>query len=470
MQELVFTGLVPHPPILIPAVGADESKEVLQTRQALERLSSELVARRAQTLVLLTPHGPVFQDAIAVHMLPTVSGSLADFGAPGIVVDMPIDTDLGQLMVDAAQKDGLSIAPVTEEWAVEWQAEELDHGSVVPLYFLQQAGWRGKLLPISVGMLPPIELYALGMALQRAIDQSGLRVAVLASGDLSHRLPEPSAEGFDREIVRLLGDGDFAQLFRLEQEKCEKAASCALRPLYMMAGLLDGIGVQATVHSYEGPFEVGYAVASLVPDRPDPERRMLDRLKLERLDRIKHRRQLAHPAVTLARLALEHYVQTGMELDYSAGAPHAGTAPWRLPADMPERLGVFVSIRLDGELRGCIGSVEPTEPSLFLEIVRMAIGAGTGDPRFLPVEEADLPFLDYSVDLIGPLEPATATQLDPAVYGIVVLKDDQMGVLLPAIPGIQRPDQQVSLACDKAGLDPQDLKISIKRFRTQHLT
>lgn len=172
---------------------------------------------------------------------------------------------------------------------------------------------------------------------------------------------------------------------------------------------LDGISVRATVHSYEGPFEVGYAVASLVPVSLDHGRRLLDRLR-----------------------------------------PHECRAPWRLPPDLPERLGVFVSIRLDGELRGCVGSVERTEPVLFLEIVRMAIGAGTGDPRFSPVEEAGIPFLDYSVDLIGPLEPTTRAQLDPTVYGIVVPKGDEMGVLLPAIVGVEGSDEQLRIACDKA--------------------
>lgn len=118
-----------------------------------------------------------------------------------------------------------------------------------------------------------------------------------------------------------------------------------------------------------------------------------------------------HPVATLARIALEHYVKTGLELDFSAGAPHEGTAPWRLPPDLPARAGVFVTLHLGGQLRGCMGHTAPSEPTLALEVVRTAIQAGTGDPRFQPVEEEDLPRLAYTVDVIEPPEERNGAEL-----------------------------------------------------------
>jgi AmmeMemoRadiSam system protein A len=364
------------------------------------------------------------------------------------------------------------VAPVTGEWAREWQAEKLDHGTMVPLYFLKRAGFTGQLLPVAMGMLAPTQLYAFGRALQAAVDESGRRIAVLASGDLSHRLTpdapagyNPRGKDFDREIVEALGRGDLARIFHLDHDLCEAAGECGLRPLMMLTGALDGLRVKPQVLSYEGPFGVGYAVVTMRPGGPDPGRRLGETLAHDREARVAQRRAMAHPIVNLARAALEHYVKTGLEIDFSAGAPHEGTAPWRLPPDLPEQAGTFVSLKMDGELRGCMGTTGPTESTLALEVVRNAIMAGTRDPRFSPVEEEELPFIDYSVDVLGEPEPCALADLDPAVYGVIVEKGNRRGLLLPDLAGVDTVEEQVSIACRKAGLSPDDRGLSLFRFR-----
>jgi MEMO1 family protein len=472
MQELVYTALVPHPPLLVSEVGGEEVGRVRATHAAMEQVAADLTALNPETVVIISPHGPVFHDAIAVHMLDAIQGDFGAFGARGVTFDLPIDRDLAALVIDSARKCGISVAPVTEEWAGEWRAERLDHGTMVPLYFVQQAGWQGKILPIAMGMLPPVQLYAFGQALQEAIDRSDRRIAVLASGDLSHRLTpdapagyNPDAHQFDREVVEALGRGDLGHLFRLDPELCEKAGECGLRPMMMLAGALDGIHVHPTVLSYEGPFGVGYAVVPMLPGAEDAGRRLREGLEKSRRERVEKRRQQAHPLVALARAALEHYVETGLELDFSAGAPHEGTAPVQLPPGLPERAGIFVSLKLDGELRGCMGTTEPTEPSLALEVVKNAIMAGTGDPRFSPVEDEDLPFLEYSVDVLHPAEPCKVEDLDPSRYGVIVRKGRHTGLLLPDLPGVDTVEEQVSIAIQKAGLSPNETNVSLHRFR-----
>ncbi len=474
LQELIYAALVPHPPIVVPAVGKEEGERVQATRRAMEEVAARLAALRPDGIVIITPHGPVFHDAVAVHMVEEIGGDLAAFGAPEVALSVPVDRELGEQVISAAREAGIMTAPVTEEWIAEWEAERLDHGSVVPLYFLQQAGWRSPVLPVAMGILPPVQLYAFGMALGRAIDRSGRRIAVLASGDLSHRLtPEapaghaPGAERFDQEVVEALEQADMARLFRLDPDLVELAGECGLRPLMMLAGALDGIRVEPRVLSYEGPFGVGYAVAELRPAGPDPERALLERLQRERKARVERRRARAHPLVRLARAALEHYVETGMALDFSSGAPHEGTAPLELPAGLPERAGVFVTLRIDGDLRGCMGTTTPTEPSLALEVVRSAIDAGTADPRFLPVEDEELPYLDYTVHLVEEPEPCTAADLDPQVYGVIAQAGGQSGVLLPGLPGIRTAQEQLELACRKAGVRPDDPELRLFRFRVR---
>jgi MEMO1 family protein len=472
MQELIYAALVPHPPIIVPAVAGEDHDRVRATHQAMQRVAEELAQLKPDTVVVISPHGPVFRDAIAVHLLPSIQGDLRPFRAPEVAFDLPIDRELGNLVVAAARKADIPVAAVTEEWAEEWQAKRLDHGTMVPLYFLQEAGWFGQILPIAMGMLTPVQLYAFGQALQDAIDESDRRIAVLASGDLSHRLTpdapagfHPDAHQFDRQVVEALGRGDLMHIFNLDHDLCEKAGECGLRPLMMLAGTLDGIHIHPQVLSYEGPFGVGYAVVNMSPGAADPGRQLRTMLEKSREQRVELRRRNAHPVVNLARAALEHYVETGLEIDFSAGAPHEGTAPWRLPDDLPERAGVFVSLKIDGELRGCMGTTEPTKSTLALEVVNNAVMAGAQDPRFGPVEEEELPFIDYSVDVLEAAEPATLEQLDIQQYGVIVEKGRKRGLLLPDLPGVDSVEEQVAIACRKAGLDQSEDGIQLYRFK-----
>lgn len=474
MPDLIYTALVPHPPILIPAVGGEESERCHTTRESLRRLAAEVVGMAPEVVVIISPHGPVFSDAIAVHRLPSIAGDLSAFGVPQVSLSAVIDQELGDKLLAEAREARIPIAPVTPEWAAEWEAEQLDHGTLVPLYFLQEAGYTGAILPVAMGMMPPVQLYTFGQALQRAIDRSGRRTVVLASGDLSHRLSPDAPDGyapegqtFDREVVESLGRGDLAALFQIDPGCRERAGECGYRPLLMLTGVLDGLWVQPMVHSYEHPFGVGYAVVSLQPNGTDETRRLRPHLERSRQGRIERRRAQAHPVVQLARAALEHYVETGLEIDFSAGAPHEGTTPWVLPDGLPDRAGVFVTITMDGDLRGCIGSTAPTEPNLALEIVRNAIEAGTRDPRFSPVDDDELPYLDYKVDILEEPEPATFDQLEPKRYGVVVRKGELAGLLLPDLDGVDTAEQQVTIACRKAGLEPDEPGLELYRFRVR---
>lgn len=474
VSSLIFTALVPHPPIAIPAVGGEESERCHTTRESLRRLAEELLQLNPEVVVIISPHGPVFHDAIAIHRLDAIEGDLTAFGVEGLALSATIDQPLGELVVAEARTARLSVAPVTPEWAAEWQAERLDHGTFVPLHFLREAGYTGPILPVAMGMLPPLDLYTFGQVLQKAIDRSGKRVAVLASGDLSHRLsPEapagfaPEGADFDREVVEALGRGDLAALFAIEPDCRERAGECGYRPLLMLAGVLDGLAVKPLVYSYEHPFGVGYAVISLTPAGPDPARQLRPGLEEARTEQLERQRAEAHPVAQLARAALEHFVVTGLELDFSAGAPHEGTAAWQLPAVLPERAGCFVTLTVDGDLRGCMGTTGPTGPTLALEIVQNAIKAGTGDPRFSPVEEEELPYLVYKVDILGEPERTTLDQLDPRQYGVIVHKGDQVGLLLPDLPGVDSVEEQVTIACRKAGLLPDEPGLELARFQVR---
>ena len=135
-----------------------------------------------------------------------------------------------------------------------------------------------------------------------------------------------------------------------------------------------------------------------------------------------------------------------------------------LPDELPARAGAFVSLHdAAGELRGCIGTIAATQPTLADEIIHNAVQAGFHDPRFPPLEASELDGLSVSVDVLGDAEPATPDDLDPARYGVIVSRGWQRGLLLPDLEGVDTVSQQIAIALAKAGIRP-DEEYELERF------
>lgn len=139
----------------------------------------------------------------------------------------------------------------------------------------------------------------------------------------------------------------------------------------------------------------------------------------------------------------------------------------RCPEDVPDELtgraGVFVSLKKRGELRGCIGTIEPTQESAASEIIRNAVCAATQDPRFHPVAENELDELSYSVDVLTTPEPTTPEELDAKKYGVIVQSGSRKGLLLPDLDGVDTPQEQIAIAKRKAQI-AQDEPFQLSRF------
>lgn len=161
--------------------------------------------------------------------------------------------------------------------------------------------------------------------------------------------------------------------------------------------------------------------------------------------------------VLLARKTIETYLRTGRIL-----SPEG--------ADIPEgadtvRAGAFVSLHRHGALRGCIGTIAPVRASLAEEIVRNAVAAATEDPRFRPLTERELEDLEIGVDVLGEAEDISSpAELDVKRYGVIVTKGWRRGLLLPDLDGVDTVEDQVSIACRKAGLSPDEPGIRLQRF------
>ncbi|MDA8168563.1 MAG: AmmeMemoRadiSam system protein A [Nitrospiraceae bacterium] len=165
-----------------------------------------------------------------------------------------------------------------------------------------------------------------------------------------------------------------------------------------------------------------------------------------------------HPLVALVKKAVEQFVRKGQVI----------SSDEELSRQMSERAGVFVCLKKDGQLRGCIGTIEPLTGCVTEEAVRNAIASATEDPRFLPVEEHELPGLEYTVDVLCPPEKITSLSgLDPSRYGVIVRKGNRKGLLLPCIEGVDTVQEQLRIAKAKAGIDPGDADIEISRFEVK---
>ncbi len=448
--------IVPHPPILLPEVGRGEERRIQATADAYREAARRIARLKPDTVVLASPHATLYADYFHISPGKRAQGDMRQFRAPDVTVKAEYDEPLVKAIADAAKAARIPAGTLGE------RERALDHGSVIPLRFLEGAGVKANLVRMGLSGLSPLMHYRLGACVAQAAQALGRSIVFIASGDLSHKL---SAEGpygfapegprFDEEITKAMADGDFIKFLSFDPDYAEAAAECGLRSCMLLAGALDGLAVKPELLSYEGPFGVGYAVAAFEVTGTDENRRFGDAYERQRLENAAKRKANEDAYVRLARYSLETYIKTGERA--------------ALPRDIPEELlktraGAFVSLKLDGRLRGCIGTTEPTKKHIAAEILQNAVSAGTEDPRFDPVTEEELPALTYSVDVLGEAEPIESEEeLDVKRYGVIVSAGFKRGLLLPDLAGVDTVREQVDIARRKAGIREGE-PVKLQRF------
>jgi AmmeMemoRadiSam system protein A len=165
-----------------------------------------------------------------------------------------------------------------------------------------------------------------------------------------------------------------------------------------------------------------------------------------------------HPVVKLAKDAVELYVREGKVLPVREE---------ELSAELKQRAGVFVCLKIRGVLRGCIGTFQPSEPSIAHETVRNAVSAATCDPRFFCVQTRELDGIEYTVDVLTlPERVKGRDELDPRRYGVIVQAGARRGLLLPDLDGVDTVETQISIAMQKAGIPP-GAEVELYRFEVR---
>jgi AmmeMemoRadiSam system protein A/AmmeMemoRadiSam system protein B len=445
---------------MVPEVGREAIVEVRSSIEAMADLTARVIRSGAETVVIISPHAPLEPDAFVAYDGPQLYADFANFRAPAATVHAQLDDELLHQITRIATEQNLK--------TVRIRGFDLDHGTAVPLYFLQRNGWNGRVVALGYSFLPNEDHVRFGKCVRQAIEEVGRPVAFIASGDLSHRLKleapagyNPEAHLFDEEVVDAIRSCATKRIVDLDPELRRTAGECGYRSMLVAIGVAHELEPSCEVINYEAPFGVGYLVAQLFAgsadvssaQRAEPTQSIAGSADVPSAP--PERPQSSLPA--LARQVVEAFVTKGEVID----------PPQTMSDLLGQRAGCFVSIKtLAGELRGCIGTIEPSKDTLAEEIILNAISAATRDPRFAPVREDELRRLKYSVDVLSQPEPVKLEDLNPEIYGVIV--EDKAGVrrglLLPNLKGIETAAQQVEIASRKAGIPPGD-EIKLWRFR-----
>ena len=447
--------LVPHPPLIVPGVG--KGNEIPDTRRAYEQIAAEIANVNPDTAVVISPHGVMYSDYFHIAPGESAAGDFGSFGQKQIKFSINCDAEFATLISALAQKKGLPAGPLGEK------KPALDHGVMVPLYFFSRAFFfvtKLKIIRVSLSGLSAISHYRLGMCIAEAGKLLGRKFVIVASGDMSHRLSAEgpygfAAEGpeFDKLMRDCIENGQMQKLIGTDPALCENAAECGFKSIVVMAGALDGYEINSKVLCYEGPYGVGYLTASF--EAAGKTESMLPALIADKNAKTDAIREAEDEYARLARLNVEHFVRTGAKLSRSKKIPQAM---------LNTRAGVFVSIKKDGALRGCIGTISPMQSNVYEEILENGVSAASRDPRFGPIEESELDNLIYSVDVLSPAEPIRSkAELDVKRYGVIVRCGRRSGLLLPALDGVDTVEEQISIALKKAGI-ASDEKYTLERF------
>lgn len=518
---IVGAVMVPHPPLIIPDVGHGEEKGIQATIDAYRRASEFVLSLHPDTIIISSPHSIMYRDYFHISPGNAAVGNFGQFRAPQVQISAVYDSALRDEICKAADSKGFPAGDLGE------RDPSLDHATMIPLYFLQEAE-RGRhisaapyssetaaadsicestsdvnaisanigsdpfrILRIGLSGLPLSMHYELGQMVEKAALKLGRCIVWIASGDLSHKLKSDGPYGFSKDgpiydgrIMDVMRKGDFEKLFDFDEAFLESAAECGHRSFVEMAGAFDGLAVKPQQLSHEGPFGVGYGVCTFLACGRDDSRHCLKNWEEKKACALNEKRKTEDPYVQLARTSVEAYVKKREELtieeaekrlyrtsqvrqDAEKTSANEGALPGKkLPSEMYEnRAGTFVSIHEGGQLRGCIGTISAVQENIAEEIIENAISASTRDPRFKPIRIDELPYLEITVDILGPAERISSPEeLDVKRYGVIVTKGMKRGLLLPNLDGVDTVPQQIAIAKQKAGISVDDEDVELQRF------
>ena len=253
-----FACFVPHAPVLIPEVGQKNLDKLADTIKSYQYLEHELYSSKPDVILVISPHAEKREGAFTINQQPKMKLDFKDFG--DLVTNLEFDNEIGF---------GYQVKESCEEYfpIILTASELLDYGSGVPLYFLAGNLPGAKIISIGFSNLSNQDHIKFGEIIKEQINISGKRVAIVASGDLSHKLHKDSPAGysaraqeFDQRIVELLKNKDVEAIVKLEEELVKESGECGYRSLLILLGIMKNINYTPEKLSYQSPFGIGYLV------------------------------------------------------------------------------------------------------------------------------------------------------------------------------------------------------------------
>ena len=453
-MSIIAAYMVPHPPMIIPQIGRGNEKQIQETIDAYRNVAREIASLKPETIIISSPHSVMYSDYFHISPGKNANGDFSNFHAREVRFHENYDEKLVSRICSLSDAEDFPAGTLGE------RDRALDHGTMIPLYFIRQFYSDFQLVRLGLSGLSLVDHYAFGRIIQKAVEDLDRRAVFVASGDLSHKLQSYGPYGYAKEgpqydarVMDVCSRAAFGELLDFDESFCEKAAECGHRSFVIMAGALDGRAVDARQLSHQDVTGVGYGICSFHPTGIDESRHFLEQNSSEPNNNASP--ASSDPCVQLARASLESYILSRKIID----------VPQDLPEDLTaRRAGAFVSIHEHGQLRGCIGTISPARSNLAEEIIFNAISASTRDPRFPPIRKEELPFLEINVDVLGePEDIESEDDLDVKRYGVIVTNGLRRGLLLPDLDGVDTVRQQVAIAKQKAGIASHE-KVSLQRF------
>lgn len=373
-------------------------EDARELRESIKKMAGKAVPK-TDAVGLVAPHaGYVYSGPVAAAVFsrinipetcviigPNHTGNGSEFSilTEGIwktpLGDVQIDTDLGKKILGASKY-------LQEDFV----AHQFEHSVEVQVPFLQYFRGDIKVVPVVLGVADTNVYEVIGKEIARAIRESNKKVIIIASSDMTHYEPEEAARNKDNHAIESILKLNAKKLSQRVHR--EHISMCGLAPVAVLLAAVKALGNGgAELVKYQTSGEITGDKSSVVGYAGIVIKDM-------------------SPVTRLAKESVDSYVTTGKIAKVKD-----------LVSEMKDRAGVFVSIHKNGELRGCIGTFEPTQPDVASEIQNNAVSSATDDPRFLPVTLDELEELDYSVDVLAKPEPVTdKTLLDPRKYGVIV--------------------------------------------------
>jgi len=258
---LTFATIAPHSPLLIPTVGKENIDKLAKTIEALADLEGDFYQSQIDTVVIITPHGPVHEEAFVINFSPRYKGQLKDFGDFSTKKEYTGDNELSYKIKESLE----TTAPLQLH-----TDESLDYGCVVPLYFLAAHCPKINIIPISCSGLSYKAHFDFGESIIKTLSNSPKNIALIASADLSHKLNKKSPDGyspkakkFDQKLIEDLEKKNTENILNLQPKEVANVSACGIRSIAVLLGAIANINYQPELLSYEGPFGVGYMVMKM---------------------------------------------------------------------------------------------------------------------------------------------------------------------------------------------------------------